>query len=251
MEALQKNNKEDSGIRLAYRFASPENKQSTGPYFNFRKMLYSSTYKPLLNNMKWEFLGNPVIYKKDTKYRQKIVVFTHNTKYIYQFNLSRQYDYINDRPLYDPFSKEYLNMYWRTDSVMLIDTKSLQRGGEEGFSNYDRGLNIYNQPLKKCSNNPKTGFYRDGYCNTGPEDHGTHTVCTRVTNDFLKFTKTKGNDLSTPSPPNHFPGLRDGDYWCLCANRYRQAYENGHKMKVKKEATHKKTLDYFPEDYLQ
>jgi uncharacterized protein (DUF2237 family) len=112
--------------------------------------------------------------------------------------------------------------------------------------------NIYSKALEKCSNDPKTGFYRDGYCNTGSDDTGTHVVCAKVTTEFLAFTKSKGNDLSTPRP--WFPGLKNGDYWCLCALRWMQAYnsENPNVIpKIKLAATHKKMLDYTSKENLE
>ena len=102
--------------------------------------------------------------------------------------------------------------------------------------------NVYNQNLEICGTNPMTGFYRDGYCNTGSDDLGTHTVCATMTDEFLNFTKSKGNDLSTPR--GSFPGLKSGDNWCLCALRWKQAYENNIAPPVNLEATHQKTLDY-------
>lgn len=102
--------------------------------------------------------------------------------------------------------------------------------------------NVYNQNLEICGTNPITGFYRDGYCNTGSDDLGTHTVCATMTDEFLNFTKSKGNDLSTPR--GSFPGLKSGDNWCLCALRWKQAYENNIAPPVNLEATHQKTLDY-------
>jgi uncharacterized protein (DUF2237 family) len=89
-----------------------------------------------------------------------------------------------------------------------------------------------------------TGFYRNGYCLTGEQDLGRHTVCCQVTEEFLDFSKAVGNDLSTPVPQFLFPGLKDGDIWCLCAQRWVEAYENGMAPKVFLQATHEKTLTY-------
>ena len=102
-------------------------------------------------------------------------------------------------------------------------------------------LNILNEPLKVCSRNPMTGYFRDGYCKTDESDSGTHTVCAKVDKEFLKFTKSMGNDLSTPT--KSFPGLKSGDRWCLCAKRWEEANENGVAPKVIKNATNKKTFD--------
>jgi uncharacterized protein len=89
-----------------------------------------------------------------------------------------------------------------------------------------------------------TGFYRNGYCATGPQDLGRHTVCVQVTSDFLAFSAAVGNDLSTPAPQYMFPGLKDGDIWCLCAQRWAQAYQAGKAPQLFLKSTHEKTLDY-------
>ena len=107
-----------------------------------------------------------------------------------------------------------------------------------------QSLNVFGQPLELCCDNPKTGFYRDGFCNTGSIDLGTHVVCAEMTKEFLDYTKSKGNDLSTPNPIYDFPGLKPGDYWCLCALRWKEAYEAGVAPNVKLEATHDKALEY-------
>jgi uncharacterized protein (DUF2237 family) len=103
--------------------------------------------------------------------------------------------------------------------------------------------NVFGNRLLSCSKSPMTGFYRDGCCNTGPQDHGVHTVCAVMTEEFLEFSKSKGNDLSTPRPQWNFPGLKPGDRWCLCAPRWLEAYRAGKAPKVKLEATHEKTLE--------
>ena len=143
--------------------------------------------------------------------------------------------------MWDQYSNTCLNKYWRVDSVELVKSKPIEHFGGDGNSR-GSAYNIYGKALEYCSHSPKTGFYRDGYCKTGPEDLGTHTVCARVTDEFLKFSKSRGNDLITPS--GSFPGLKDGNYWCLCANRYKEAKDNGINMYVKKTATNKKTLNY-------
>ncbi|MDX1458225.1 MAG: DUF2237 domain-containing protein [Marinobacter sp.] len=104
-------------------------------------------------------------------------------------------------------------------------------------------VNVLGEILEHCGNDPKTGFYRDGCCNTGPDDLGQHTVCTVVTADFLAFSKARGNDLSTPVPAFGFPGLRPGDSWCLCAARWQEALEADCAPRVKLRATHRDTLD--------
>lgn len=103
-------------------------------------------------------------------------------------------------------------------------------------------INVLGEKLKPCCKFPMTGFYRDGSCNTGPDDSGMHTVCVRLTDDFLAFSKRAGNDLSTPMPEHDFPGLIDGDQWCLCALRWQEAFEHACAPKVFLSATHIATL---------
>jgi len=104
-------------------------------------------------------------------------------------------------------------------------------------------INVLGEKLKPCCKFPMTGFYRDGYCNTGEDDIGRHTVCIRVTKEFLEFSQAAGNDLSTPMPELDFPGLIEGDQWCLCAERFQEALEAGYPPKVNLEATHESTLE--------
>jgi len=103
-------------------------------------------------------------------------------------------------------------------------------------------LNVLGEPLVPCSEQPLTGFFRDGCCNTAPEDLGLHVVCTRVTAEFLEFSKSRGNDLSTPVPEFGFPGLKPGDQWCLCAARWQEALEAGAAPRVVLQATHAAAL---------
>ncbi len=102
--------------------------------------------------------------------------------------------------------------------------------------------NVLGGPLMPCSVAPITGFFRDGCCNTGPEDHGLHTVCAEVTAEFLAFSRSVGNDLSTPRPEFGFKGLEAGDRWCLCAARWEQARRAGFAPPILLEATHEATL---------
>jgi uncharacterized protein (DUF2237 family) len=102
--------------------------------------------------------------------------------------------------------------------------------------------NVFGEPLATCSDSPRTGFFRDGCCNTGPQDFGSHTVCTVMTEDFLAYSKRAGNDLSTPVPDYGFPGLKAGDRWCLCAARWQQAFEADKAPKVVLRATHEDAL---------
>lgn len=105
-------------------------------------------------------------------------------------------------------------------------------------------LNVFGESLILCSSAPLTGFYRDGCCNTGVMDSGTHTVCAVMTDEFLKFSREQGNDLSTPRPQWQFPGLRAGDKWCLCVLRWKEAFEAGVAPQVILEATHEKSLQF-------
>lgn len=104
--------------------------------------------------------------------------------------------------------------------------------------------NVLGEPLELCSQKPLTGFYRDGCCNTGPGDAGAHVVCTRVTADFLEYSRLRDNDLVTPRLELGFPGLRPGDRWCLCASRWKEALEAGVAPHVILRATHSKALEY-------
>jgi uncharacterized protein len=101
---------------------------------------------------------------------------------------------------------------------------------------------VLGEPLEICSIKPMTGFYRDGCCNTGREDTGSHTVCVVLTSAFLEFSKSRGNDLSTPIPEFGFPGLKPGDRWCLCASRWQEAFEANKAPHVVLRATNEAAL---------
>ena len=103
--------------------------------------------------------------------------------------------------------------------------------------------NVLGGELLPCSYEPRTGYYRDGCCNTGGDDVGVHTVCAVMTDEFLAFSKAAGNDLSTPVPEFAFPGLKAGDRWCLCAARWQQAFEAGMAPRVVLAATHERALE--------
>ena len=103
--------------------------------------------------------------------------------------------------------------------------------------------NVLGGTLRPCSTEPMTGFYRDGCCNTGPADAGSHTVCAVMNAAFLQYTAERGNNLSTPRPEMRFPGLKPGDRWCLCAARWREAYDDGVAPDVVLEATHLSAAD--------
>ena len=112
-------------------------------------------------------------------------------------------------------------------------------------------LNVLGEPLQPCSMNPLTGFYRDGCCKTGEDDSGKHIVCAQMTEDFLNYTKSRGNDLSTAIPQFGFPGLNPGDQWCLCASRWKEALDAGMAPPVQLRATHEAALEIVSLDELQ
>ena len=107
-------------------------------------------------------------------------------------------------------------------------------------------LNVLGGPLLTCSDQPRTGFFRDGCCNTSEEDFGSHTVCIVLTTDFLAFSKARGNDLSTPRPEFGFPGLQAGQRWCLCAARWLEAYQAGKAPQVALNSTNQAALEIVP-----
>jgi uncharacterized protein len=111
--------------------------------------------------------------------------------------------------------------------------------------------NVLGGPLKTCSTQPLTGFYRDGCCNTGADDEGLHTICCQVTAEFLAFQREIGNDLSTPFPHFGFPGLRPGDKWCVCITRWKEAMEAGMACPIDLEATHMHALEFVDLDDLK
>ncbi|MGE5271304.1 MAG: DUF2237 family protein [Thiohalocapsa sp.] len=112
-------------------------------------------------------------------------------------------------------------------------------------------LNVWGEPLAECCAKPLTGFYRSGACETGPDDVGVHTVCARVDAEFLQFSRAAGNDLSTPVPQAGFPGLKPGDCWCLCAARWKEAFDAGKAPRLRLSATHEATLDIVPLEILK
>ena len=103
-------------------------------------------------------------------------------------------------------------------------------------------FNIFDEPLDECCANPITGFYRDGFCHTDELDRGIHVVCAEMSEEFLNFSKSRGNDLSTPRLEYNFPGLKQGDHWCVCAERWKEAYDNGKAPKLFLKKSNKKAL---------
>lgn len=112
-------------------------------------------------------------------------------------------------------------------------------------------LNVLGQPLVPCSHEPLTGYFRDGCCHTRHDDTGSHVVCARMTEAFLAFTRSRGNDLGTPRPEWQFPGLRPGDQWCLCVLRWKEAFDAGVAPPVLLESTHIRALDQVRLEQLQ
>jgi uncharacterized protein len=111
--------------------------------------------------------------------------------------------------------------------------------------------NVLGGKLQPCCFSPMTGFYRDGYCRTGPGDYGLHTVCVEANKEFLEFSRAMGNDLSTPIPEYHFPGLVPGDRWCLCVTRWKQALDAGMAPAVVLSGTHISALEFVSLEDLQ
>jgi uncharacterized protein (DUF2237 family) len=112
-------------------------------------------------------------------------------------------------------------------------------------------VNVLNEPLQTCGEEPMTGFFRDGKCNTCDDDHGLHTVCIEATKEFLEYSRFKGNDLSTPAPEFGFSGVKPGDSWCLCASRWLEAYKDNMAPRVHLLRTHKRTLEVVPFELLK
>ncbi len=119
------------------------------------------------------------------------------------------------------------------------------------FDPHEHARNVLGEKLVSCSEHPVTGFYRDGCCNVGPDDLGVHAVCVRLTAEFLEFSKARGNDLSTPMPQFGFDGLKPGDQWCLCAARWKEAFDASAAPRVVLRATHEATLEFVSLDELK
>ena len=111
--------------------------------------------------------------------------------------------------------------------------------------------NVLGEKLETCGTEPLTGYFRDGSCASDESDIGSHTVCAKVTKEFLEFSKSMGNDLTTPRPELGFDGLKEGDSWCLCANRWLEAYQNDAAPKVKLKSTNMKSLEVIDIDVLK
>ena len=112
-------------------------------------------------------------------------------------------------------------------------------------------LNVFGEPLEPCGMDPVTGFFRDGCCNTNAQDYGSHTVCVDLTQEFLEYSRSRGNDLMTPMPQFNFPGLNPGESWCLCATRWLEAHEANAAPRVYLRRTHQRALETVPMDILR
>ena len=112
-------------------------------------------------------------------------------------------------------------------------------------------INVFGEALGVCGEDPVTGYFRDGCCNTSGRDRGSHTVCVELTDEFLTFSKSRGNDLITPRPEFDFPGLIAGQRWCLCASRWLDSQEHGHAPRVILQSTHKRALEIIPLEILK
>ena len=115
----------------------------------------------------------------------------------------------------------------------------------------EESINVFGEPLQSCSDNPLTGFFRDGCCNTNDNDVGSHTVCIKVTTEFLEYSRFRGNDLTTAVPEQGFPGLKPGNKWCLCALRWLEAYQNEMAPKIVLASTHQRATEIIPLELLK
>ena len=119
------------------------------------------------------------------------------------------------------------------------------------MSKKEEVINIFGDTIEACCHDPVTGCFRDGFCNTDEHDFGSHVVCAEITEDFLIFSKSQGNDLSTPRPEFNFPGLKEGDRWCLCALRWKEAYDAGVAPRVFLESCHLQALSFVTKEQLE
>jgi uncharacterized protein (DUF2237 family) len=115
----------------------------------------------------------------------------------------------------------------------------------------DQSVNVFGEQLESCNENPLTGFFRDGCCNTSDQDTGSHTVCVEASQEFLEFSRLRGNDLSTPRPEFGFSGVRPGDRWCLCAARWLEAHQQGMAPRIYLTRTHQRALEIVPMELLR
>ena len=128
---------------------------------------------------------------------------------------------------------------------------NMSLSSEKNIANENKAKNVLGGELESCCHDPKTGFFRDGYCNSDHTDFAKHIICVIVTDEFLQFSKKQGNDLITAIPEFNFPGLKEGDKWCLCITRWVEALENNCAPKVILESSHNKCLEYVSLDKLK
>ncbi|GAB1542507.1 DUF2237 domain-containing protein [Scytonema sp. NUACC21] len=140
---------------------------------------------------------------------------------------------------------------FKTSCGKGADIANLVEKSDKSVAIMTEAKNVLGEPLEICCTSPMTGYYRDGKCNTGGGDFGVHVVCAQVTEEFLAYTKSRGNDLSTPVPAFNFPGLKPGDRWCLCASRWQEALEAGVAPPVVLSATHASALEHVSLDDLK
>jgi uncharacterized protein (DUF2237 family) len=220
-------------------YLSPQLKETFGGLKGFEKYIFGNNKKYLVNLESYKIIEVNKINDTKVEFLVGITNSESNDIYIYKFILLRMYDYKNRKPLYDRYSQIHLNLYWRINRISLVRINPSMV--LEGFSN-NLNLNLDSEELKVCGLDPMTGFFRDGFCKTDETDSGTHTVCAKVTDEFLQYTKNKGNDLITPR--GSFKGLKSGDKWCLCSIRWDEANKDGKAPPVDLKATNKKTLEY-------
>jgi uncharacterized protein (DUF2237 family) len=225
--------------KRAFRYFSQEYRRKVGNYQGFQELYQEAPLWRVLNSYpSWDFLTSnstkddsvELIYKIRFIDSQKMM---RHVKV--KFKLSQQYNWKLNQPIYDDWAHKNLYGYWRIDRVQFALYPKNKRLVEQFVDSSDKNIN--GGPLQICSLDPVTGWHRDGYCRYEKGDFGKHTVCARVNKKFLDYTKSQGNDLSTPKG-KHFKGLKPGDKWCLCEDRYRQAVRAGNKPKLVKNATH-------------
>lgn len=130
--------------------------------------------------------------------------------------------------------------------ALTLRTRSTSRADRVDAMEMDEALNVFGEPLEPCGERPLTGFFRDGHCNTCEQDVGSHTVCIEASQEFLEYSRFKGNDLSTPIPEYGFEGVKAGDSWCLCAARWLEAHKDNMAPRVYLRRTHQRALEIVP-----
>lgn len=229
--------------KRAYRYFSRSYRTRLGDYQGFKHKYDHDRFWEIMNSYpSWDVITinlvddtkTQAIYKLRYLGKDKML----KTMFV-QFSLSQQYNYAKNKPLYDRWTKNYLYGYWRID-----DIQRLTKQKKEHFTDSrDHQTNLFGKPLHTCSTDPLTGWSRSGKCEYHPNDGGVHTVCARMTQDFLDYTKRRGNDLSTPR--GSFPGLKPNDKWCLCEQRWKQAKQAKKHPPVIKRATHRHARHLF------